>query len=71
MELISLIIVGISLLITGFNTAIFCVIKFNDLHHLAKAVEEIKESIKEIGKKLDNNAERVSNIEGTCKANHR
>lgn len=62
--------VGITLLLTGFNAAIFIVIKFNDLSHLQKIVEEIKDSIKCIEKKLYENAEKIGEIEGRCKANH-
>lgn len=58
------------LIILGFNAALFIIIKFNDLTHLGKSINEIKESLKEIDKKLDYNAERISTIEGKCKANH-
>ncbi len=60
----------ISLFLTGFNAAIFIVIKFNDLRHLGKSLDEVKDTLKEITKKLDNNAERISAQEGKCKATH-
>jgi len=70
METTGLIGIGITLLLTGFNAAIFCVIKFNDLHHLETAVKEIKDSIKCIEKKLYENAAEIGEIQGKCKANH-
>ncbi len=69
-SIMSIIGIGISLLIAGFNAAIFVVIKFNDMVHLDKNLQEIKDSLKELDKKLDNNAERISAIEGKCKATH-
>ena len=59
--------IGISLLLAGFNAAIFILIKFNDLAHLSKGVEDLKSSIKDIDNKLDLVAERVAKIEGRLK----
>lgn len=70
METVGLIAIGVTLLLTGFNAAIFTIIKFNDLNHLEKSVQEIKESIKCIEKKLYANAEEIGEIKGKCKANH-
>jgi hypothetical protein len=70
MDYLTLIPSLIALFIAGFNAGIFIIIKFNDLHHVAKSLEELKNAVKEIDKKLDNNAERVSRIEGKCMANH-
>lgn len=59
-----------ALFLAGANVAIFCVVKFNDLHHLQLAQAEIKSTLDRIDKKLDNTAERISKIEGKCTANH-
>ena len=59
--------IGISLLLAGFNAAIFIVIKFNDLAHLSKGFEDLKSSIKDIDNKLDLVVERVAKIEGRLK----
>jgi prefoldin subunit 5 len=58
------------LIILGFNVAMFVIIKFNDMHHLQLRFDELKKSIEKIDKKLDDNAERISKIEGKCLANH-
>lgn len=63
--------IALSVFITGFNAALFCVVKFNDLAHLAKDVTEIKNSIKEIEKSMVSAIERVAKIEGKCAANHK
>ena len=60
----------LSLIILGFNVAMFVVIKFNDMRHLQLRFDELIKKIEDIDKKLDNNAERISTIEGKCKANH-
>jgi len=70
MDMLGLIGIGLNLLFAGFNVAIFCVIKFNDLTHLTKRVEELKNSIDCIDKKLFKFAERLSTIEGKCSVNH-
>ena len=70
MDLIGWISVGISLLMTGFNVAMFVVVKFNDLFHLTQKVDEIKEMIKNLDEREDKNAERIATIEGKCSANH-
>ena len=70
MELGTIIGIGLTLLSNGFIVAMFCVVKFNDLHHLSKGLEEIKESVKCIEKKLYSNAEEIGEIKGKCKANH-
>lgn len=61
----------LSVFITGFNAALFCVVKFNDLAHLTKDVSEIKNSVKEIEKLAIVTIERVAKIEGKCAANHK
>ena len=54
----------VGLFIAGFNTAIFIILKFNDLRHIGKALDEIKVSLREQDKKADDLMQRVSNIEG-------
>ena len=63
-NLISLIGIGLTLLSNGFMIAMVCVVKFNDLTHLSKGLEEIKTKIDDNDKRLDLLSERVSNIEG-------
>lgn len=70
MELLSLVGTGVTLLLAGFNAAIFCVIKFNDLKHLETSVRELTDTLKETNNKLDGTAERIAKIEGKCLANH-
>jgi Cu/Ag efflux pump CusA len=70
MNWVSLISIGISLLITGFNAALWIVVKFNDLAHLERSVKEITELLKDVNKKLDDNGERIAKLEGRCAANH-
>jgi len=70
MELLSLIGTGVTLLLAGFNAAIFVVIKFNDLKHLENSVKELVATLKETNKTLMNNGERLATLEGRCKANH-
>jgi len=77
MNWLSLIGTGVTLLLAGFNAAIFIVIKFNDLKHLEASVKGLVDTLKDTNKeiketndKLDNNAERIAKIEGKCLANH-
>ena len=70
MNWVSLISIGISLLVTGFNAALWIVVKFNDLAHLEKNVKEITDLLKDINKKLSEDGERLSKLEGRCTANH-
>ena len=70
MELLSLVGTGVTLLLAGFNAAIFVIIKFNDLKHLENSVKELVATLKETNKTLMNNGERLATLEGRCKANH-
>jgi len=63
--------IGISLLVIGFNTAMFVVIKFNDMKHIQKKLDYLCDEFKLMDKKLDSNSERIAKIEGKCLANHR
>ena len=63
--------IGISLVVIGFNCAMFIVIKFNDMKHLAKDVTEIKTDVKtlvENSQKLD---VRMSTQETKCRIMHK
>jgi len=64
MELISMLASLSGLFIAGANCAIFIIIKFNDMKHIADDIKEIKNSQMKTAEKLDNLSERVSNIEG-------
>lgn len=55
------------LVILGFNAAMFIVIKFNDMIHMSNSMKELKVSLKEMDKKLDNHSERISCLEGKIK----
>lgn len=48
----------------------FIKITRNDLVHLEKDVKEIQNTLSKIDEKLDKSAERISALEGRCKANH-
>lgn len=71
MNIAVLISVGSSLLLTGFNAAIFAVIKFNDLHHQGLQLTRIEKTIGEMDKKLDSHGERIACLEGKDKARKR
>ncbi len=84
-NIISIAGIALTLLITGANAAFFIVIKFNDIFHLGKKVDELKKDMDEkmselnkefkdfrqcAEKKLYDNAEKIGSIEGRCRANH-
>jgi len=60
----------VSLFLAGANVMIFCVVKFNDLKHQEESLKRIETTLGKMDEKTDNIAQRVSNIEGKCKANH-
>jgi hypothetical protein len=64
MDMLDLIPIGVALLSAGFNTAMFIVVKFNDLHHLTKSVDDIKSYLGKLDTKMDSIGERVSRLEG-------
>jgi len=70
MELIPLIASLSGLFIAGITAGIQIVIKFNDLAHLDKKITDIGTKLNTMDLKLDNNAERISKIEGKCAATH-
>jgi len=55
---------ALSLIIMGFNAAMFIVIKFNDFAHMEKKLENITTQLIGIDKKLDSTTERIAKIEG-------
>ena len=61
---------AVSLIVIGFNAAMFIVLKFNDMKHMEKKLDEIASNVKSIDAKQDSNAERIAKIEGKCTANH-
>lgn len=63
MNPITYISIGITLLVIGFNCAMFIVIKFNDLRHLSKDVEEIKKDVKSLLEYQHNVDKRVVRLE--------
>jgi len=70
MELIPLIASLGGLFIAGANVMIFVIIKFNDMAHIQKSLDEIKADTSKIWTKLEDTTERIAKQEGTCKANH-
>lgn len=59
---------GLTLMIVGFNAAMFLIIKFNDMKHMDIKLDSVVNTLKEMDRKLDRNSERVAKIEGTCAA---
>ena len=68
---ISLISIGISLLVMGFNCAMFIVIKFNDMRHLSKSVDEIKIDVKTIILETQKQAIEIATQKEHCKIMHK
>ena len=70
MELLSVIPSMISLFLAGAGAAFCVIIKFNDLQHLSKTTDEIKNMVKDLTKEVVDNGERLAKLEGKCRANH-
>jgi len=68
MNLLVLIPTAISLLLAGFNAAIFIVVKFNDLRHQEISLKRIEEKLEKMDGKIDSQGERIACIEGKLKA---
>ena len=64
MNWFSLLGVGFSILVAIINVSTLIAIKFNDLKHFSKDLEEIKEDLKCFRDKFIKLDERVSKIEG-------
>ena len=70
MEPLQTIFSGATLMIAGFNAAIWVVVKFNDMAHIEKSLKEQKDTLLRVESKIDTHGERIAKIEGTCKATH-
>lgn len=68
--IIQLIGIGVTLLITGANAAFFIVIKFNDIFHLGKKVDELSKNINSLLNKVEHNDKDISVIKAVCKERH-
>ena len=62
---------GITLLVMGFNMALFIVLKFNDLSHLTKNVDEIKIDVKTLVLNSQKLEVRMATQEEHCKVMHK
>jgi hypothetical protein len=71
MNLLTLIPVGVSLLLAGFNAAIFIVVKFNDLKHQEDSLKRIEEKLDKMDVKIDSQGERIACLEGKMKTRKR
>jgi hypothetical protein len=71
MEISSLIGVGLSLIVMGFNMAMFIVLKFNDLKHLGHDVTEIKDDVKTLIINAQKQEVRLATQEEHCKIMHK
>lgn len=56
--------VGFSVLVAIINVTVLCAIKFNDLSHFSKDLEELKKDTRHIYDKVNGLCQRVSVIEG-------
>ena len=71
MEFSSFIGVGLSLIVMGFNMAMFIVIKFNDMKHLGHDVKEIKDDVKTLVQNAQKIEVRLAMQEEHCKVMHK
>lgn len=71
MNLATYISIGISLLVIGFNCALFVVIKFNDMAHLTKDVREIRDDVKTLVQNAQKLEVRMATQEEHCKVMHK
>jgi len=71
MNITSYIGIGISLLVMGFNCAMFVVIKFNDMRHLGHDVKEIKDNVKTLVLNSQKLEVRMATQEEHCKVMHK
>lgn len=65
---------GLTLVVLGFNLAMFTVLKFNDLHHLSQDFSELKkefrEGIDEIKDCVVEQGNRLTAMEVKCRERH-
>jgi hypothetical protein len=71
MEITSMISIGITLVVMGFNCAMFIVLKFNDLKHVGQDVTEIKENVKTLVENSQKMEVRMATQEEHCKVMHK
>jgi hypothetical protein len=71
MEITSYIGIGISLLVLGFNSAMFIILKFNDMVHLGHDVKEIKDDVKTLILSSQKQEVRLATQEEHCKVMHK
>jgi hypothetical protein len=71
MEITSMISIGITLVVMGFNCAMFIVLKFNDLKHVGQDVTEIKENVKTLVENSQKMEIRMATQEEHCKIMHK
>jgi len=57
--------------VLGGNIATFMIIKFNDLRHLSKAVNELTVEMKSFKKEFKKVSDRVIAMKATCKETHK
>jgi hypothetical protein len=69
-SMVQMIGIGVTLLITGANAAFFVVIKFNDIFHLGKKVDELSKNINDLVKMVEHNDKDISVIKAVCKERH-
>lgn len=63
--------IGISLLVMGFNCAMFIILKFNDMVHLGHDVKEIKDDVKTLVLSSQKFEVRMATQEEHCKVMHK
>ena len=71
MNITSYIGIGISLLVMGFNCAMFIILKFNDMVHLGHDVKEIKDDVKTLVQNAQKIEVRLAMQEEHCKVMHK
>ena len=71
MNLTSYLGIALSLLVMGFNMAMFVVIKFNDMKHLSADVTEIKDDVKTLVQNSQKMEVRMATQEEHCKVMHK
>jgi len=47
-----------------FSACLFAIIKFNDFKHMSISFEKLEKILSELVKKVTNNSERISKVEG-------
>ena len=71
MEITSFIGIGISLLVMGFNCAMFIILKFNDMVHLGHDVKEIKDDVKTLVQNAQKMEVELATQKEHCRVMHK